>query len=86
MTIYYNGKYPNRVESVWRVAPTRLYGKGQYTVRTNIGALYTFKPSPLLLDIGHLLGVEVSSIPGATFVENSVKRKPGKRWRLLNVK
>lgn len=83
MTIEYNGKYPNRIESVWRVSEA-FDTKRPWMIRTNIGALYTFTPSALMISASNLVGQDVSTVPTAKWVDNSAKRVPGKRWKLLN--
>lgn len=81
MTIFYNGDYPNRIESVWRVAE-KFDARRPWMIRTNIGALYTFTPSGLMISPSDLLGSDVESVPSAKWVDNSIWRRPGRRWRI----
>ena len=84
MTIFYNGKYPNRIRSVWRVR-RELDARQPWMLMTNIGAMYTFDPSDQRRSVaspGDLIGMEYESIPSARWVDNSETRKPGKRHRL----
>lgn len=82
MATEYNGKYPNRIESVWRVSE-KFDAKRPWMFRTNIGSMYTFKPSGLMISPSDLLGQDYSTIPTAEWVDNSTKRIPGKRWRSM---
>lgn len=78
----YNGKYPNRIESVWRVAE-KFNARRPWMFRTNIGALYEFTPEPGMISPHDLVGREYDMIESARWVDNSTKRVPGKRWRTL---
>lgn len=81
MTIQYNGKYPNRIESVWRVAK-QFNPKQPWMFRTNIGALYEFVPSIHMISPSDLIGIDYDKVPNARWIDNSTKRIPGKRHRV----
>lgn len=78
---YYNGKYPNRIESVWQI-PERFDARRPWVLRTNIGAIYTFTPNEPLISSHDIVGRDIETVSNRRFRENSERLKPGPKHRV----